>query len=47
MSEAAAAPQIRSDGTVLGFDVGMRRIGVAVDADAFRELFLQRIAGLP
>ena len=30
MSEAAAAPQIRSDGTVLGFDVGMRRIGVAV-----------------
>ena len=29
MSEDAA-PQIRSDGTVLGFDVGMRRIGVAV-----------------
>lgn len=26
----AAAPQIRADGTVLGFDVGMRRIGVAV-----------------
>lgn len=25
-----AAPQIRADGTVLGFDVGMRRIGVAV-----------------
>ena len=24
------APQIRADGTVLGFDVGMRRIGVAV-----------------
>ena len=30
MSEEAAAPQIRPDGTVLGFDVGMRRIGVAV-----------------
>lgn len=30
MSEAATAPQIRPDGTVLGFDVGMRRIGVAV-----------------
>ena len=29
MSEDAA-PQIRADGTVLGFDVGMRRIGVAV-----------------
>ena len=26
----AAAPAIRADGTVLGFDVGMRRIGVAV-----------------
>ena len=30
MSEEAAAPQIRPAGTVLGFDVGMRRIGVAV-----------------
>ena len=30
MSEAVAAPLIRLDGTVLGFDVGMRRIGVAV-----------------
>lgn len=29
MSEDAA-PQIRADGTVLGFDVGARRIGVAV-----------------
>ena len=27
---AAAAPAIRADGTVLGFDVGARRIGVAV-----------------
>ena len=26
----AATPAIRADGTVLGFDVGMRRIGVAV-----------------
>ena len=26
----AAAPAIRADGTVLGFDVGMRRIGVAI-----------------
>jgi len=26
----AAAPMIRADGTVLGFDVGMRRIGVAI-----------------
>ena len=25
-----AAPAIRADGTVLGFDVGARRIGVAV-----------------
>ena len=30
MSEEVAASKIRSDGTVLGFDVGMRRIGVAV-----------------
>ncbi|MBB3344972.1 Holliday junction resolvase RuvX [Luteimonas sp. RC10] len=31
MSEVApAAPAIRRDGTVLGFDVGARRIGVAV-----------------
>lgn len=27
---AATAPAIRADGTVLGFDVGARRIGVAV-----------------
>lgn len=26
----SAAPAIRADGTVLGFDVGMRRIGVAI-----------------
>ena len=30
MSEPGAAPAIRTDGTVLGFDVGARRIGVAV-----------------
>jgi len=30
MNEAPAPPAIRADGTVLGFDVGMRRIGVAV-----------------
>ena len=31
MSEAAASrPAIRADGTVLGFDAGQRRIGVAV-----------------
>ena len=31
MSDAPApAPSIRRDGTVLGFDVGARRIGVAV-----------------
>ena len=30
MSAPAAAPEIRTDGTVLGFDVGARRIGVAV-----------------
>ena len=30
MSEVEAAPAIRTDGTVLGFDVGKRRIGVAV-----------------
>ena len=30
MSEPDAAPAIRTDGTVLGFDVGARRIGVAV-----------------
>lgn len=31
MSEAAASrPAIRTDGTVLGFDAGQRRIGVAV-----------------
>ncbi|MBC7988775.1 MAG: Holliday junction resolvase RuvX [Luteimonas sp.] len=29
-SENTPAPVIRSDGTVLGFDVGARRIGVAV-----------------
>ena len=30
MSAPGAAPAIRTDGTVLGFDVGARRIGVAV-----------------
>ncbi|WP_240126651.1 Holliday junction resolvase RuvX [Thermomonas alba] len=30
MSDAAALPVIRVDATVLGFDVGLRRIGVAV-----------------
>lgn len=30
MSEAGTPPAIRADGTVLGFDVGARRIGVAV-----------------
>ena len=30
MSDTAAPPAIRTDGTVLGFDVGARRIGVAV-----------------
>ena len=30
MSDAAAPATIRRDGTVLGFDVGARRIGVAV-----------------
>ena len=30
MSDAATPPAIRTDGTVLGFDVGARRIGVAV-----------------
>ena len=30
MSDIEAAPAIRTDGTVLGFDVGKRRIGVAV-----------------
>lgn len=29
-ADNADAPLIRADGTVLGFDVGMRRIGVAV-----------------
>ena len=30
MSDDAGLPPIRTDGTVLGFDVGARRIGVAV-----------------
>lgn len=30
MSEGAPRPAIRADGTVLGFDAGQRRIGVAV-----------------